>query len=67
MPEILRPLDEALVTESIESSAIAQRLIEFLKGDRPLPTREICRQYAVENFDWSIITPKVQNILLMPK
>ena len=67
MPEILRPLDEALVTDSIETSAIAQRLIEFLTGDRPLPTPETCRQYAVENFDWSIIAPKVQNILLMPK
>ena len=67
MPEILHPLDEALVTESIESSAIAQRLIEFLTGDRPLPTRETCRQYAVENFDWSVIAPKVQKVLLMPK
>lgn len=67
MPEILSPLDPALVTESIESCAIARRLIEFLTGDRSLPTRETCRQYAVENFDWSIIAPKVQDILLMPK
>ena len=67
MPEILRPLDEALVTDSIEVSAIAQRLIEFLTGDRPLPTRDTCRQYAVENFDWSVIAPKVQKVLLMPK
>ena len=67
MPEILRPLNEDLVTESIESSAIAQRLTEFLTGDRPLPSRETCRQYAVENFDWSIISPKVQHILLLPK
>ena len=67
MPEILSPLDKALVTESIESSAIAQRLIEFLTGDRSLPTRDVCRQYAVENFDWSVIAPKVQKVLLMPK
>lgn len=67
MPEILRPLDEALVTDSTESSAIAARLIEFLQGDRCLPTRETCRQYAVQNFDWRIIAPQVKKILLMPK
>jgi glycosyltransferase involved in cell wall biosynthesis len=67
MPEILRPLDDALVTDSTESSAIAERLIEFLQGDRSLPSRETCREYTIQNFDWSIIGPKVQNILLMPK
>ena len=67
MPEILRPLDPNLVTDSIEVSAIADRLIQFLSGKLPLPTRETCRDYAVENFDWKYIAPLVQEVLLAPK
>ena len=57
MPEILRPLDPNLVTDSIEVCAIADRLIQFLSGKIPLPTAEICRDYAVKNFDWKHIAP----------
>ena len=67
MPEILRPLDPNLVTDAIEISAIADRLIQFLSGELPLPTRETCRAYAVENFDWKHIASLVQEVLLAPK
>ena len=67
MPEILRPLDPNLVTDSIEVCSIADRLIQFLSGKLPLPTAEICRDYAVKNFDWKHIAPRVQDILLQPK
>jgi glycosyltransferase involved in cell wall biosynthesis len=67
MPEILRPLDPNLVTDSIEVSAIADRLIQFLTGELALPTRETCREYAVDNFDWKHIAPRVQEVLLAPK
>ncbi len=67
MPEILRPLDPNLVTDSTEVSAIADRLIQFLTGGLSLPSRETCRDYAVENFDWKYIAPLVQNVLLAPK
>jgi glycosyltransferase involved in cell wall biosynthesis len=67
MPEILRPLDPNLVTDSIEVSAIADRLIQFLSGQLPLPTRETCRSYAMDHFDWQHIAPKVKQILLAPK
>ena len=67
MPEILRPLDPNLVTDSIEVSAIADRLIQFLSGELPLPTRKTCREYAVKNFDWKYIAPLVQEVLLAPK
>jgi hypothetical protein len=43
------------------------RLIQFLSGELPLPTREICREYAVERFDWKHIAPQVQDSLLAPK
>jgi glycosyltransferase involved in cell wall biosynthesis len=67
MPEILRPLDPNLVTDSTEVSAIADRLIQFLTLELPLPDRETCRNYAVENFDWKHIAPRVQKVLLAPK
>ncbi len=67
MPEILRPLDPSLVTDSTEVSAIADRLIQFLTGELSLPSREICRDYAVKNFDWKHIAPLVQEVLLAPK
>ena len=67
MPEILRPLDPNLVTDSIEVCAITDRLIQFLSGKIPLPTTEICRDYAIKNFDWRHIAPRVQEVLLRSK
>ena len=67
MPEILHPLDPNLVTDSIEVSAIADRLIQFLSGEIALPTPEVCRDYAIENFDWKHIAPRVKDVLLAPK
>lgn len=67
MPEILRPLDSNLVTESIEVADIADRLIQFLSGQLSLPTSEVCRQYAIDNFDWKYLAPKVQEVLIAPK
>ncbi len=67
MPEILRPLDPNLVTDSIEVSAIADRLIQFLSGEMSLPTPDTCREYAIDHFDWKHIAPRVQEVLLAPK
>jgi glycosyltransferase involved in cell wall biosynthesis len=67
MPEILQPLDPNLVTDSSEVSAIADRLIQFLSGKMILPTRDTCRNYAVDHFDWKHIAPRVQDVLLAPK
>ncbi|WP_448602873.1 glycosyltransferase family 4 protein [Thermoleptolyngbya sp.] len=64
MPEILLPFCPDLVTDSTELGAIAQRLTAFLKGECPLPSREACRQYAVDQFDWQIIAPRVRQVLL---
>ncbi len=67
MPEILTPLDPHLVTDSSEVNAIADRLIQFLSGQFPLPTRETCRKYATDHFDWQHIAPQVKKILLVSK
>ncbi|MFQ3629796.1 MAG: glycosyltransferase, partial [Cyanobacteriota bacterium] len=64
MPEVLLPFCPDLVTDSTEPRAIAQRLTELLRGERPLPSRDACRQYAVNQFDWQIIAPQVRQVLL---
>jgi glycosyltransferase involved in cell wall biosynthesis len=66
MPEVLRPFQPALVTDTPDSDALAARLVDLLTGKIPLPDRSACREYAVKNYDWKIITPKVREVLLMP-
>jgi glycosyltransferase involved in cell wall biosynthesis len=45
----------SLVTESADENAIAECLIDFLIGRLELPSREACREYAMNNFDWKAI------------
>ncbi|WP_373541481.1 glycosyltransferase family 4 protein [Chamaesiphon sp.] len=66
MPEVLRPFQPTLVTETPTAAALATRLMDLLTGKISLPDRVACRAYAVNNFDWKIIAPKVREILLMP-
>jgi glycosyltransferase involved in cell wall biosynthesis len=65
MPEVVEPFHPALVTHSAEERAIAERIIDFLTGRLELPSRETCREYAVKNFDWKVVTPLVREVLLM--
>ncbi|GAB4142615.1 MAG: glycosyltransferase family 4 protein [Cyanobacteria bacterium J069] len=64
MPEIISPFCADLVTDSTASEAIAQRLIDLLTGQRPLPSRIACRHYAATQFDWRVIAPQVRQVLL---
>jgi glycosyltransferase involved in cell wall biosynthesis len=66
MPEVLRPFQPGLVTDTSDSNALATRIVELLTGAIPLPDRSACREYAVGNYDWKIIAPKVREVLLMP-
>ena len=66
MPEVLTPFQPTLVTETPEAIAIAARLIAFLTGDLPVPDRQACREYAVQNYDWTLLAPKVRDVLLLP-
>ncbi len=66
MPEVLRPFQPSLITETPASDALSTRLIELLTGKIPLPDRAACREYAVGNYDWKILAPKVRDVLLMP-
>jgi glycosyltransferase involved in cell wall biosynthesis len=64
MPEILEPFSPGLITSSIEVPAIAERLEQVLLGKVPAPTQQVCRQYAVANFDWDKIAQDVRSVLL---
>jgi glycosyltransferase involved in cell wall biosynthesis len=64
MPEVLEALDQNLITESVDSWAIAERIIEFLSNSMNLPSRETCRDYVVNHFDWQIIAPRLKRVLL---
>jgi glycosyltransferase involved in cell wall biosynthesis len=65
MPEVLRPFQPSLITETPASEALSNRLIELLTGKIPLPDREACREYAVSNYDWKMLAPKVRDVLLI--
>jgi glycosyltransferase involved in cell wall biosynthesis len=65
MPEVLRPFQPTLVTDTPDADALATRIVELLTGTMPLPDRAACREYAVRNYDWKIIAPKVREVLLM--
>jgi glycosyltransferase involved in cell wall biosynthesis len=66
MPEVLCPFQPTLVTDAPTADALATRLIELLTGKISLPDRVACREYAVNNYDWQKIAPKVREVLLMP-
>jgi glycosyltransferase involved in cell wall biosynthesis len=66
MPEILQPFQPTLVTETPAADALANRLSDLLAGKIRLPDRAACREYAVSNYDWKTIAPKVREVLLMP-
>jgi glycosyltransferase involved in cell wall biosynthesis len=66
MPEVLRPFQPTLVTDTPAADALATRIVELLTGSIPLPDRAACREYAIDNYDWKIIAPQVREVLLMP-
>lgn len=64
MPEILSSFSPELITDSSEAPAIAEKLAQVLLGNLAIPTRQACREYAINNFDWQQIAQKVRQVLL---
>jgi glycosyltransferase involved in cell wall biosynthesis len=64
MPEIMQPFAPQLITVSPAAEAIARHVVATLSGELSLPTREQCRHYAEQHFDWSTISQQVQQVLL---
>ena len=64
MPDVIGNLSPQLITADREASTIAQKLKAILAAEVPLPTREACRDYAKQHFDWAAIAPQVRQVLL---
>ena len=64
MPEVIGGFSPHLITEDIGANSIAQTLTNILAGQVPLPSREACRNYAEQYFDWRTIAPQVRQVLL---
>lgn len=67
MPEVVEALSPDLVTRSVETDAIVDRLVELLTDKDRLPSRTACRTYACDRFDWKVIAQQVRQVLLLPK
>ncbi|WP_088240289.1 glycosyltransferase family 4 protein [Calothrix rhizosoleniae] len=64
MPEILTPFSPDLITSSISAEDIAAKLSQILLGEISKPSRESCRQYAVDKFNWYKIAQQIRHIIL---
>jgi glycosyltransferase involved in cell wall biosynthesis len=62
LPEVLEPFAPQCIFEGTSAAAIADGLGEALRGARPMPSAESCRQYAVDGFSWPRITARVRNV-----
>jgi glycosyltransferase involved in cell wall biosynthesis len=65
MPDVLSPLNPNLVTQGTDTASIALKIIEMLTVSDALPSRNDCRQYAVEQFDWQSVAQRVRQVMLM--
>jgi len=64
-PEILKPLDEDLLFESIDPKAMSEKIITYInKPKRELDELGIkCRQYVVGNYSWEKVAFKFEEVL----
>ena len=62
LPEVLEPFAPQCIFEGASAAQIADGLGEALRGARPMPTPEACRQYAVDGFSWPQITARVRRV-----
>ena len=67
MPEVLSPFSSDLITQATDAAAISQQLIALLTGQRSLPSRNACRNYVCQNFDWQTISQQIRSVLLVSK
>jgi glycosyltransferase involved in cell wall biosynthesis len=67
MPEILQPFTPELITDSIAVDSLANKLQEVMLAKIVLPTREECRNYAAENYDWTNIAQRVRQVIVFQK
>jgi asparagine synthase (glutamine-hydrolysing) len=62
--EILRDFDPRFLFRSTEAEEIGARILEQLpeiEGNEPLRAR--CRRYALENYSWDVVIPRVEALM----
>ncbi|MEL6458147.1 MAG: glycosyltransferase family 4 protein [Cyanobacteria bacterium J06641_2] len=64
MPEILETFSPDLITDSIEVNDIAKKIEKVFLGEIVKPSREECREYAANNFNWDKIAQEVRKVIL---
>lgn len=64
MPEILEQFSPDFITDSIQVNAIAKKLEQVFSGEITKPSRQQCREYAVDNFNWDKIAQEVRKVIL---
>jgi len=58
LPEVVGGLSEDLVFAATDAGAIAEGVIQALRGGTRLPTREACRAYVQENFSSGLMAER---------
>ena len=62
LPEVMRPLSDALVLPGPAVEEIAEGLDTILSGQVALPSDAQCRDYVRDHYDWSVIAPRVLEV-----
>ena len=62
LPEILRPLSDALVLPDPSVGALTDALGRALTGRLPLPSSQDCRRYAQEHYSWPAVARRVRAV-----
>jgi glycogen(starch) synthase len=62
LPEVIRPFRPEWVTEAATEEALTERLRAVLSGQIPYPPALECQEYVKQNFDWSVILPKIVQV-----
>lgn len=63
--EILSGLDENLLFKGTDADSMAELILEYANSRHKFEDiKPRCRQYAVENYSWSVIIPKVEEVFL---
>lgn len=62
LPTAVQGLESKLVMNGSDVASLTDGLNAALSGAIKLPTAETCQEHVRRNFDWSVITPRIQAV-----
>ena len=62
IPEVLGPLSDSLLLEGISPLYLCNGIREVLSGERLMPRKQACEDYAAANYAWPIVTRRVDAV-----